>query len=391
MKSEKKSKLGFSTKSIHIGNTPDKEFGSISPPIHLTSTFLKDSVYKNRGHDYSRVSNPTRDRLEQNLAALDNAKYATCFSTGMAATTALFQLFNKGDHIIISRNTYGGTYRMSMNVLLRHGIEFDWVDTRKVENVEYAIKPNTKLIHVETPTNPMLEICDLENMSRLCKEKNILFSVDNTFMSPYGQRPIDHGADVVMQSSTKSLSGHSDLLGGVLTTNDKELDEKLHFILKATGAVPSPFDNWILLRSTKTLSLRYQRSCDNAMKIAEWLNKKNLTKKLLYPGLKSHPQFLLAAKQQLNPNGKRIFGNMISFDVGSEEKRDVFLERLEIFSLAESLGGVESLVCVPYDMTHAAVPEESKLEMGITKSLIRLSIGIEDYSDLIDDLNSSFS
>ena len=391
MKSEKKSKLGFSTKSIHIGNTPDKEFGSISPPIHLTSTFLKDSVYKNRGHDYSRVSNPTRDRLEQNLAALDNAKYATCFSTGMAATTALFQLFNKGDHIIISRNTYGGTYRMSMNVLLRHGIEFDWVDTRKVENVEYAIKPNTKLIHVETPTNPMLEICDLENMSRLCKEKNILFSVDNTFMSPYGQRPIDHGADVVMQSSTKSLSGHSDLLGGVLTTNDKELDEKLHFILKATGAVPSPFDNWILLRSTKTLSLRYQRSCDNAMKIAEWLNKKNLTKKLLYPGLKSHPQFLLAAKQQLNPNGKRIFGNMISFDVGSEEKRDAFLERLEIFSLAESLGGVESLVCVPYDMTHAAVPEESKLEMGITKSLIRLSIGIEDYSDLIDDLNSSFS
>ena len=391
MKSEKKYKLGFSTKSIHIGNTPDKEFGSISPPIHLTSTFLKDSVYKNRGHDYSRVSNPTRDRLEQNLAALDNAKYATCFSTGMAATTALFQLFNKGDHIIISRNTYGGTYRMSMNVLLRHGIEFDWVDTRKVENVEYAIKPNTKLIHVETPTNPMLEICDLENMSRLCKEKNILFSVDNTFMSPYGQRPIDHGADVVMQSSTKSLSGHSDLLGGVLTTNDKELDEKLHFILKATGAVPSPFDNWILLRSTKTLSLRYQRSCDNAMKIAEWLNKKNLIKKLLYPGLKSHPQFLLAAKQQLNPNGKRIFGNMISFDVGSEEKRDAFLERLEIFSLAESLGGVESLVCVPYDMTHAAVPEESKLEMGITKSLIRLSIGIEDYSDLIDDLNSSFS
>ena len=391
MKCEKKSKLGFSTKSIHIGNTPDKEFGSISPPIHLTSTFLKDSVYKNRGHDYSRVSNPTRDRLEQNLAALDNAKYATCFSTGMAATTALFQLFNKGDHIIISRNTYGGTYRMSMNVLLRHGIEFDWVDTRKIENVENAIKLNTKLIHVETPTNPMLEICDLENMSRVCKERKIIFSVDNTFMSPYGQRPIDYGADVVMQSSTKSLSGHSDLLGGVLTTNDKELDKKLHFILKATGAVPSPFDNWILLRSTKTLSLRYQRSCDNAIKIAEWLNKKNLTKKLLYPGLKSHPQFSLAAKQQLNPNGERIFGNMISFDVGSEEKRDAFLERLEIFSLAESLGGVESLVCVPFDMTHAAVPEESKLEMGITKSLIRLSIGIEDCSDLIDDLSSSLS
>jgi len=388
---KKKSKLGFSTRSIHDGSKADKEFGSVSPPIHLTSTYLKDSVEKNRGHDYSRVSNPTRDRLEQNLASLDGAEHATCFSTGMAATTALFQLFDKGDHIIISRNTYGGTYRMSMGVLNRHGIEFDWVDTRSLEVIINAIKSNTRLIHVETPTNPMLEICDIEKISQICKENNILLSVDNTFMSPYGQRPLELGADIVMQSSTKSLSGHSDILGGVLTTNNEEINEKLHFILKATGAVPSPFDNWILLRSTKTLALRYQQSCDNALTIAKWMESIRSLKKIIYPGLKSHSQHDLAASQQLAPNGQKIFGNMISIDVDSEDYRDRILEKLEIFSLAESLGGVESLVCVPYDMTHAAVPEESKLEMGITKTLIRFSIGIEDCDDLLSDLKNAFS
>lgn len=387
----KKSKFGFSTRSIHDGSKADKEFGSVSPPIHLTSTYLKDSVEKNRGHDYSRVSNPTRDRLEQNLASLDGAEYATCFSTGMAATTALFQLFDKGDHIIISRNTYGGTYRMSMGVLNRHGIEFDWVDTRSLEVIINTIKSNTKLIHVETPTNPMLEICDIEKISQICKENNILLSVDNTFMSPYGQRPLELGADIVMQSSTKSLSGHSDILGGVLTTNNEEINEKLHFILKATGAVPSPFDNWILLRSTKTLALRYQQSCDNALTIAKWMGSIRSLKKVIYPGLKSHSQHDLAASQQLTPSGQTIFGNMISIDVDSEDYRDRILEKLEIFSLAESLGGVESLVCVPYDMTHAAVPEESKLEMGITKTLIRFSIGIEDCDDLLYDLKKAFS
>jgi len=388
---KKKSKLGFSTRSIHDGSKADKEFGSVSPPIHLTSTYLKDSVEKNRGHDYSRVSNPTRDRLEQNLASLDGAEHATCFSTGMAATTALFQLFDKGDHIIISRNTYGGTYRMSMGVLNRHGIEFDWIDTRSLDVIINNVKSNTRLIHVETPTNPMLEICDIEKISQICKENNILLSVDNTFMSPYGQRPLELGADIVMQSSTKSLSGHSDILGGVLTTNNEEINEKLHFILKATGAVPSPFDNWILLRSTKTLALRYQQSCDNALTIAKWMESIRSLKKIIYPGLKSHSQHDLAASQQLAPNGQKIFGNMISIDVDSEDYRDRILEKLEIFSLAESLGGVESLVCVPYDMTHAAVPEESKLEMGITKTLIRFSIGIEDCDDLLSDLKNAFS
>ncbi len=386
---KKKSKWGFSTKSIHIGNEADKEMGSVSPPIHLTSTFKQDGVGKNRGHDYSRVSNPTRQRLEQNLASLDGAKYAVCYSTGMAATTALFQLFNAGDHILISRNTYGGTFRMSMNVLKRQGLEFDWIDTRDPENVKKNIKPNTRLVHVETPTNPLLELCDLEATSKVCKDADVFLSVDNSFMSPYGQRPLEFGVDVVMQSSTKSLSGHSDVLGGVLTTNNEDLAERLQFMLKATGGVPSPFDNWILLRSTKTLALRYQKASDNAEKLAQWLSKQKSIDRIIYPGLKSHPQNEIAKRQQLTPNGNIIYGNMISIDLGNKESRDTFLKHLELFTLAESLGGVESLVCVPFNMTHAAVPIETKLEMGITKSLIRLSIGIENFEDLKSDLSKA--
>ena len=387
----KKSKWGFSTKSIHIGNEADKEMGSVSPPIHLTSTFKQDGVGKNRGHDYSRVSNPTRQRLEENLASLDGARYAVCYSTGMAATTALFQLFNAGDHILISRNTYGGTFRMSMNVLKRQGLEFDWIDTRNPENVKKNIKSNTKLVHVETPTNPLLELCDLEATSKVCKEAGVFLSVDNSFMSPYGQRPLEFGVDVVMQSSTKSLSGHSDVLGGVLTTNNEDLAERLQFMLKATGGVPSPFDNWILLRSTKTLALRYQKASDNAEKLADWLNKQESIDRIIYPGLKSHPQNEIATRQQRTPNGDIIYGNMISIDLGNTQSRDSFLNHLEVFTLAESLGGVESLVCVPFNMTHAAVPVETKLEMGITESLIRLSIGIEDFEDIKSDLRKALN
>ena len=388
--SKSKDKWGFSTRSIHIGNSPDKEEGSVSQPIHLTSTFKQDGVGKNRGHDYSRVSNPTRARLEENLATLDNAKHAICYSTGMAATTALFQLFDAGDHILISRNTYGGTYRMSMNVLKRQGLTFDWIDTTDPENVAKYIRPNTKLVHVETPTNPLLELCDLEKTAAVCKAAGVLLSVDNTFMSPYGQRPLDLGGDVVMQSSTKSLSGHSDVLGGVLTTNSDDLDERLRFLLKATGGVPSPFDNWILLRSTKTLELRYQKSSDNAVELANWLDGLGLSR-VIFPGLDGHPQHEVAKKQQRTPDGSVIYGNMISIDVGSNEARDRFLEKLSVFTLAESLGGVESLCCVPFDMTHAAVPVERKLKMGITESLIRLSIGIEDVADLKADLQNALS
>ena len=387
----KDKKWGFSTKSIHVGNEADKELGSVSPPIHLTSTFKQDGVGKNRGHDYSRVSNPTRARLEENLAALDGAKHAICFSTGMAATTALFQLFDAGDHILISRNTYGGTFRMSMNVLKRQGIEFEWIDTRNPENVEKHIKSNTKLLHVESPTNPLFEICDLNTTSSICKKRGILFSVDNTFMSPYGQRPLEYGVDVVMQSSTKSLSGHSDILGGVLTTNNDDLSDQLRFMLKATGGAPSPFDNWILLRSIKTLSLRYEKSSENASKLAQWLSREFDLKRVIYPGLESHPQFEIAKKQQFTPHGNNIYGNMISIDVEKNDLRDKFLEKLEVITFAESLGGVESLCCVPYNMTHAAVPVEDKIKMGITETLIRLSIGIENFEDLKADLKNALA
>jgi|TARA_B100000959_G_C14909273_1_gene594415 cystathionine beta-lyase/cystathionine gamma-synthase len=387
----KKSKWGFATKSIHIGNKANKEHGSIAPPIHLTSTFKQDGVGQNRGHDYSRVSNPTRSRLEENLAALEGSNYAVCYSSGMAATTALFQLFDKDDHILVSRNTYGGTYRMAMNVLSRQGIDFEWIDTRDPQNIKKRIKENTKLVHVESPTNPLLELCDIEETAKICKSKNVLLSVDNTFMSPYGQRPLEIGADIAMQSSTKSLSGHSDILGGVLTTNNDELHERLQFMLKATGGVPSPFDNWITLRSTKTLALRYQKASDNALELASWLATLTNIHKTIYPGLKSHPQHDIATKQQLSPNGDVVYGAMLSIDVGNINARDEFLKKIEIFQLAESLGSVESLVCIPYFMTHAAVPESTKLEMGITESLIRLSIGIEDFSDLRTDLADALS
>ncbi|MDP6533220.1 MAG: PLP-dependent aspartate aminotransferase family protein [Candidatus Marinimicrobia bacterium] len=385
----KKKDLGFSTRAVHVGNESDALTGSISPPIHLTSTYEQDAVGETRGFDYSRVDNPTRQRLEENLSSLEGGKFGITFATGMAATTALFQLFDQGDHILISRNTYGGTYRMSMEVMRRQGIEFDWVDTRDIDSVASAIKKNTKLIHVETPTNPLLELCDLKAMASLCKKHKILFSVDNTFMSSYGQRPLELGADIVMHSTTKSLAGHSDILGGVLITNDELLAEKLHFMQKATGAVPSPFDCWIVLRSTKTLALRYQKASDTANELAWWLAKQKKLKHVVYPGLKNHPQYDLAVRQQMTPDGTPIFGNMISFDIGSESARDRFIAKLELFKLAESLGGVESLICSPFSMTHAALPEKDKLAMGITPSLIRLSIGIEDTEDLKKDLQKA--
>ena len=387
----KENKWGFSTKSIHTGNNANKEHGSVAPPIHLTSTFKQDAVGKNRGHDYSRVSNPTRSRLEENLSAIEGSNYAVCYSSGMAATTALFQLFDKGDHILVSRNTYGGTYRMAMNVLSRQGITFDWIDTRDPKNIKEKIKENTKLIHVESPTNPLLELCDIKATAEICKNSGVLLSVDNTFMSPYGQRPLALGADITMQSSTKSLSGHSDVLGGVLATNDKILNERLQFMLKATGGVPSPFDNWLTLRSTKTLALRYQKASDNASELASFLSEHPSVVRTIYPGLNSHPQHEIAVKQQLSPKGEVVFGAMLSIDVGEISLRDNFLNKIEIFQLAESLGSVESLVCVPFFMTHAALPDKTKLEMGITETLIRLSIGIEDIEDLKLDLSNALN
>ena len=379
----------FQTIAIHIGNKPDKETGAVSPPIHLTSTFEQESVGNDKGFDYSRGGNPTRKRLEDNLAALEQGTYGLMFASGMAATTALFQTLSSGDHVIIGHNVYGGTYRMSTKVLSNHGIDFEFIDTRSTDLIKSAIKQNTKLIFVETPTNPLLELCDIAETSKLCMDHNILLAVDNTFMSPYGQNPLTIGADVVMHSATKFIGGHSDILAGALVTNDSSLAEKLYFVQKSGGAVPSPFDCWLLLRSTKTMELRVQRQSDNAKEIAKRLQKSGIIDSVIYPGLESHTQHEIAVKQQVAPDGSPIFGSMISIRCGTVDRRDRFLSKLRLFTLAESLGGVESLVCVPYDMTHAAVPEDSKESMGLTKDLVRLSIGIEHVDDLYDDIISS--
>ena len=379
----------FQTIAIHIGNKPDKETGAVSPPIHLTSTFEQESVGNDKGFDYSRGGNPTRKRLEDNLAALEQGTYGLMFASGMAATTALFQTLSSGDHVIIGHNVYGGTYRMSAKVLSNHGIDFEFIDTRFIDLIKSAIKQNTKLIFVETPTNPLLELCDIAETSKLCMDHNILLAVDNTFMSPYGQNPLSIGADVVMHSATKFIGGHSDVLAGALITNDSSLAEKLYFVQKSGGAVPSPFDCWLLLRSTKTMELRVQRQSDNAKEIAKRLQKSGIIDSVIYPGLESHTQYEIALKQQVAPDGSPIFGSMISIRCGTIERRDRFLSKLRLFTLAESLGGVESLVCVPYEMTHAAVPEDSKEAMGLTKDLVRLSIGIEHVNDLYNDIISS--
>jgi len=379
----------FQTRAIHIGNKPDKETGAVSPPIHLTSTFEQESVGNDKGFDYSRGGNPTRKRLEDNLAALEQGTYGLMFASGMAATTALFQTLSSGDHVIIGHNVYGGTYRMSTKVLSNHGIDFEFIDTRSTDLIKSAIKQNTKLIFVETPTNPLLELCDIAETSKLCMDHNILLAVDNTFMSPYGQNPLTIGADVVMHSATKFIGGHSDILAGALVTNDSNLAEKLYFVQKSGGAVPSPFDCWLLLRSTKTMELRVQRQFDNAKEIAKRLQKSGIIDSVIFPGLESHTQHEIAVKQQVAPDGSPIFGSMISIRCGTVDRRDRFLSKLRLFTLAESLGGVESLVCVPYEMTHAAVPEDSKESMGLTKDLVRLSIGIEHVDDLYNDIISS--
>ena len=379
----------FQTVAIHIGNKPDKETGAVSPPIHLASTFEQETVGNDKGFDYSRGGNPTRKRLEENLAALEQGTYGLMFASGMAATTALFQTLSSGDHVIIGHNVYGGTFRMSTMVLSNHGIDFEFIDTRSTDLIKSAIKQNTKLIFVETPTNPLLELCDIAETSKLCMDHNILLAVDNTFMSPYGQNPLTIGADVVMHSATKFIGGHSDILAGALITNDSSLAKKLYFVQKSGGAVPSPFDCWLLLRSTKTMELRVQRQSDNAKEIAKRLQKSGIIDSVIYPGLESHNQHEIAVKQQVAPDGTPIFGSMISIRCGTVERRDRFLSKLRLFTLAESLGGVESLVCVPYEMTHSAVPEDSKESMGLTKDLVRLSIGIEHVDDLYDDIISS--
>ena len=382
-------KKKFETIAIHTGNEPDAVTGSISPSIHLTSTYAQDGIGKNKGYDYSRGGNPTRTRLEKNIAALEGGCDAIAFASGMAATTALFQGLKQGDHVIVSRNVYGGTYRMATQVLKHHGIDFDFVDTTNVENIKQKIKPDTKWVFIETPTNPLLEITDIQEVSAICNESNIKLAVDNTFMSSYGQRPLDYGADCVMHSSTKFISGHSDVLGGVLVAKDDALAERLHFIQKSGGAVPSPFDSWLLLRSVKTMSMRVQKASDNAMVLAKYFDSHDSITKTIYPGLASHPQYDIAKKQQINPHGEILFGSMISVVFNSKQNLDSFLSKIKLFSLAESLGGVESLMSVPYFMTHADVPKDVKAEMNLVPDLLRLAVGVEHIEDLLSDIEAA--
>ena len=375
--------MKFSTKQIHAGQKPEKITGAVIEPIFMTSTYANEYLGESKGFDYGRTTNPTRFALERNLAALENGKYGFCFGSGMAAIQALITLFKPGDHIICTNNTYGGTYRLYEQIITGYGIEFTYVDTSDMEKVKASAKDNTKLIYIETPTNPMLTITDLAAMAEFAKSKNIITCVDNTFMSPYFQNPLDFGIDIVNHSSTKYINGHSDVIGGCLITSNDEYAERFTFFQKTIGAVPSPFDCWLILRATKTLSQRMRDHNDNAIAIVEALRDNPKISRILYPGLESHPQYELAKKQM------RGFGGIVSLDMGTREKAAAVCDNVKIFTLAESLGGVESLICHPASMTHASVPKEVRESFGLTDGLVRLSVGIEDKEDLIDDIKNA--
>jgi len=379
---------GFTTKAIHVGEEPKKmQYGDVVSPIHLSTTFAKESIEEvESGYVYSRSANPTRDNLEKKLAALENAKYALAFSSGLAAeTTILLSLLKKGEHVIAFDDLYGGTKRLFNRVMMRFGIGFTYVDLRDPDLFRKAIREESRMVWIETPTNPLMKLADIKAISELAHEHDLIVVVDNTFASPYFQQPLTLGADIVVHSVTKYLGGHSDVVGGAVMVSDDELHEKMRFHQNAVGAILSPFDSWLVMRGVKTLAVRMERHQYNAMKIAEYLENHRMVDKVYYPGLESHPQHELAKRQM------KGFGGMLSFELrgGLEEARR-FVEALEIFALAESLGGVESLIEIPALMTHASIPREERLKVGIKDSLIRVSVGIEDLEDLIDDLNKGF-
>ena len=374
----------FGTKAIHAGQHPDEVTGAIMPPIYQTSTYVQPRLGEPlRGYEYARVQNPTREAMERNIAALESAQHGIAFSSGMAAIEAITKRLSAGDHVIYEENVYGGTHRMFQMVLSRFGMEFTPLDCRDLDAVRDAIKPNTKLIHLETPTNPMMRVTDIRGIVGIARERGIQICVDNTFASPYNQRPLELGADIVVHSSTKYLNGHSDVIGGVVATNDTKVTEDLRFLQKAAGAVPGPWDSWLVLRGTKTLHVRMQAHNANGQRIAEYLEKHPAIEAVHYPGLPSHPQHALAKSQM------RGFTGMVSFEMGSMERAKRVAEATKLFALAESLGGVESLMGHPAVMTHASVPKEMRDRMGVTDGLLRLSVGIEDVEDLLEDLDQA--
>jgi len=379
--------MKFATKAIHAGIEPDPTTGAIMTPIFQTSTYVQESPGKHKGYEYARTQNPTRSALEANLAALENGKHAVCFGSGLAAIDAILKTLKPGDEIISTNDLYGGTYRLFVRVYGKFGIKSHFVGMTDLSNIENAINPNTKLIWIETPTNPMLSIVDIEEVCNLAKKHGITTCVDNTFASPYLQNPLDLGADMVMHSATKYIGGHSDVVHGCVIVNDDALAADLRFIQNASGAVPGPQDCFLLLRGIKTLHLRVQRSCENARRIAEWLTTHPKVKDIYYPGFASHPGHEIAKKQM------RDFGAMVSFTLKDDtaEAASAVMSKTHLFACAESLGGVESLIGHPASMTHASIPREERLKVGLTDSLIRLSVGVEDADDLIEDLATALA
>ena len=378
--------MKFNTKTIHGGQKIDPAFNSVMQPIYQTSTYAQKSPGVNKGFEYSRTHNPTRTALQNSFASLENAKYGVAFSSGLAAIDAIIKLLSPGDEVISTNDLYGGTFRLFTKVFEKYGVKFHFTSLHNVSDVESLINENTKVIWAETPTNPMINIFDIEALSIISKAKNLLLVVDNTFASPFLQNPINLGADIVMHSATKYLAGHSDVVLGALMLNDDEIAEKLYFIQNASGAVPGPQDCFLTLRGIKTLHVRMQRHCENAHKVANFLNNHEMVEKVYWPGLDSHKNHDVAKKQMSG------FGGMLSFRIKDFNKEQTikFLEKLHLFTLAESLGGVESLCGHPATMTHASIPVEEREKSGVTDSLIRLSVGIEDVDDLIDDLKNAF-
>lgn len=376
-------KMGFATRSIHDGQAPEPVTGAVNVPIFLTSTYQQEEIGKNRGHEYARLTNPTRDALEVSLCSLESGTSAHVFGSGMAAITALCTMMKSGDHVVCSDNVYGGTARMFDNIMVKFGLSFTYVDTSVAANVAAAITPATKLVHVETPTNPMMAITDIRAVANICHARGVELSVDNTFLSPYLQQPIALGADIVMHSTTKFLNGHSDGLGGVLICTKPEHSETFKYVQKCTGGILSPFESYLLLRGVKTLAVRMKQHDANGAVVAEFLKGHTKVQKVFFPGLPEHPQHELAKVQQSG------FGSMISLELGSLEKANQFAKSLKLCLLAESLGGVETLVCHPASMTHAAVGVEGRKRLGITDGLMRISVGIEDVEDIVADLKQA--
>ncbi|MBU3741460.1 MAG: cystathionine gamma-synthase [Candidatus Kapabacteria bacterium] len=377
--------MKFSTKAIHVGQEPDELTGAVTVPLYQTSTYAQEAIGKHKGWEYARTQNPTRTRWETCLAALEEGVAAYAFGSGLAAIDTVMRLLDAGDHVIMAEDMYGGTYRLAMRVLSRYGLSFSFVDMRDMGNIEAAITPQTKMIYTETPTNPMMTLTDLRAVADVSARIGALMVVDNTFASPYFQRPLTLGADIVLHSATKYLGGHSDLVHGIVATRHEHLAEKIQFLQNAVGAVPGPMECWLCLRSVKTLHVRMDRHAANAQRIAEWLEQQPAVKKVYYPGLASHPQHELARQQMSG------FGGMISVELGSLEQAKAFTSALKLFTLAESLGGVESLVCHPVSMTHGSIPKDQRERLGVTDGLVRLSVGIEDAEDLLNDVQQALA